>query len=140
MKTVTSAQRVLLDGEYHLTNNQPDHVRIASFLISWGEMLFWATTVLQLSHHDVATMPITIPFDIWTEIANYLPDGDLWAIRTLNSALYHAAKCSRYRRVFLFDHNLKNDGIVDLSGCWERLRSACLYKRDSKLTLGFQTV
>jgi hypothetical protein len=103
-------------------------------------MLFWATTVLLLSHHDVATMPVTIPFDIWTEIANYLPDGDLWAIRTLNSALYHAAKLSRYRRIFLFDHNLKNGGIVDLSGCWERLRSACLYKRDNKLTLSFQTV
>ena len=72
-------------------------------------------------------MPVTIPFDIWTEISYYLPDGDLWAIRTLNSALYHAAKRSRYRRVFLFD-NLNKGGIVELSGRWERLRSACLFK------------
>ena len=80
-------------------------------------------------------MPVIIPSDIWTEIAKYLPDNDLWVIRTLNSALYHAAKRSRYQRVVLFDHRLY--GIVELSRRLERLRSACLYKIDNKLTLGF---
>jgi hypothetical protein len=85
-------------------------------------------------------MPVIIPSDIWTEIAKYLPDSNLWAIRTLNSALYHAAKRSRYRRVVLFDRSLYDGGLVELSGRWERLRSACLYKIDYKLTLSFQTV
>jgi hypothetical protein len=73
-------------------------------------------------------MPVVIPSDIWTEIAKYLLDGELWAIRTLNSALYHAAKRSRYRRAVLFDRNMCKGGIIELSRRWERLRSACLYK------------
>jgi hypothetical protein len=75
-------------------------------------------------------MPVIIPSDIWTEIAKYLPDRDLWVIRTLNSALYHAAKRSRYQRVVLFDHRLfdhRLDGIAELSRRLEGLRSACLY-------------
>jgi hypothetical protein len=45
---------------------------------------------------------LNLPYDVWTYIAGFIPNDELWNLRAVNSAFFQAAVTARYRYVELF--------------------------------------
>jgi hypothetical protein len=66
-----------------------------------------------------------IPSEIWSLVAQFIPDEILWGeFRTVNSAFFRAALDAHHREAYLFELNgeLNDSGWLETLERWEKMR------------------